>query len=50
MSEPSRSEPIRSMEQYMRRFFPKEYAKRKAEGCCIHCGARKAPSPFKGKP
>lgn len=34
--------PIRSMEQFMRRFFPKEYERRKAEGRCMHCGAKRS--------
>jgi hypothetical protein len=39
--DPEKSEgPIRSAEQFMRRYLPKEYAKRKAEGRCIHCGER----------
>lgn len=37
---------IVSHTEFMRRYFPKEYAKRKAEGRCIHCGAKKPVSPF----
>lgn len=35
---------ISSHTEFMRRFFPKEYEKRKAEDRCLHCGAKK-PEP-----
>jgi hypothetical protein len=44
-SKPDHSEPIRNVPDFLRRFMPKEYAKRKAEGRCMHCGAKK-PKPL----
>lgn len=38
--------PIRSHEEFMRRYFPKRYAERKAEGRCVHCGAKRPPNPW----
>ena len=32
--------------QFMQKYFPKEYAKRKAEGRCLHCGAKKPGTPL----
>ena len=32
--------------QFMQKYFPKEYAKRKAEGRCLHCGAKKTTPPL----
>jgi len=31
----------------LRTYFPKEYAKRKVEGRCLHCGAKKPESTIK---
>jgi hypothetical protein len=27
-------------DEFMRHFFPREYERRKKQGCCIHCGAK----------